>query len=133
MKAETVESMDAEVTVVEITNILQNKFKKQFEKYILEEMREGHCRWQCPFYRIGNFYYFVCFYKELCVVYKKLKIELEASVLSFNIVIHIHQITDTLGVIGNVGIAVNSMLNHTAGYRKVNHIHRLIIMHIGVN
>ncbi len=54
-------------------------------------------------------------------------------VLPLDIVVHIHQIADALHVVGDVGIAVDGVLDGAGRDREVDHIHRLIVVHHGVD
>ena len=53
--------------------------------------------------------------------------------LPLDIVIHVHQVADGAHIIGNVGIAVDGVLDGAAGYRKVDHIHGLVVVQHGVD
>lgn len=54
-------------------------------------------------------------------------------ILPLNIVIHIHQIADAFHIVRNIRVAADGMLNHAACHRKVDHIHRSVIMHHRIN
>ena len=53
--------------------------------------------------------------------------------LSFDIVAHVHQIFDSLYIVGNIGITVDGVLDGRTCYRKVDHIHGLEIVHHGID
>ena len=53
--------------------------------------------------------------------------------LSFDIVIHIHKIADGCGIISNIAVSMNRMLDYTAGNSEVNHVHWFVIVHHGIN
>ena len=53
-------------------------------------------------------------------------------VLPLDIVVHVHQVADALHVVGDVGIAVDGVLDGAGRDREVDHIHRLIVVHHGV-
>ena len=53
--------------------------------------------------------------------------------LPLYIVVHVHQILDGLYIIGDVGITVDGMLDSGAGNSKVDHIHRLVSAHHGID
>ena len=52
---------------------------------------------------------------------------------ALDIVIHVHQVADGGNIIGDVGIAMDGVLDGGACHRKVDHIHRLVIVQHGVN
>ena len=52
---------------------------------------------------------------------------------ALDIVIHVHQVADGGNIIGDVGIAVDGVLDGGACHRKVDHIHRLVVVQHGVN
>ena len=53
--------------------------------------------------------------------------------LPLNIVIHVHQVSDALYIIGDIGITVDRMLDGAAGHCKVDHIHRTVVVDHGIN
>ena len=53
--------------------------------------------------------------------------------LPLDIVVHIHQIADALHIVGDVGIAVDGVLDGAAGHGKVDHIHGLVVVQHGVD
>ena len=53
--------------------------------------------------------------------------------LSLDIIVHIHQITDGLDIVGDVGISADGVFDHAAGHRKIHHVHGLVIVHHGVD
>ena len=52
---------------------------------------------------------------------------------ALDIVIHVHQVADGGNIIGDVGIAMDGVLDGGACHRKVDHIHRLVVVQHGVN
>ena len=52
---------------------------------------------------------------------------------ALDIVIHVHQVADGGNIIGDVGIAVDGVLDGAGRHCKVDHIHRLIVVHHGVD
>ena len=53
--------------------------------------------------------------------------------LPFDVVVHIHQIADAAHIVGDVGIAVDGVLDGAAGHGKVDHIHGLVVVQHGVD
>ena len=53
--------------------------------------------------------------------------------LPLDIVIHVHQVADGAHIIGDVGIAVDGVLDGAAGHCKVDHIHGLVVVQHGVD
>jgi len=53
--------------------------------------------------------------------------------LPLDIVIHVHQVADGAHIVGNVGIAVDGVLDGAACHCKVDHVHSLVIVQHGVN
>ena len=52
---------------------------------------------------------------------------------AFDIVVHIHQVADGAHIVGDVGIAVDGVLDGAAGHGEVDHIHGLVIVEHGVD
>lgn len=53
--------------------------------------------------------------------------------LSFDVIIHVHQVADCFCIIRNVSIAMNGVLDHAAGNGKIDHIHRIVVIHHGID
>ena len=53
--------------------------------------------------------------------------------LPLDIVIHVHQVADGAHIIGDVGIAVDGVLDGAAGHCKVDHIHGFVVVQHGVD
>ena len=53
--------------------------------------------------------------------------------LPLDIVVHVHQVADGAHIIGDVGIAVDGVLDGAAGHCKVDHIHGLVVVQHGVD
>ena len=54
-------------------------------------------------------------------------------ILSLDIIIHVHQVLDALHIIRDVGVAVNGVLDYAGGDGKVDHVHRTVMMHHGID
>ena len=52
---------------------------------------------------------------------------------TLDIEIHVHDGLDGLGIIGDVGVAVNGVLDDGAGHSEVDHIHGLVVSHHGID
>ena len=53
--------------------------------------------------------------------------------LPLDIVVHVHQVADGAYIVGDVGIAVDGVLDGAAGHGKVDHIHGLVVVQHGVD
>ena len=52
---------------------------------------------------------------------------------TLDVVVHVHQVTDGAYIVGDVGIAVDGVLDGAAGHGKVDHIHGLVVVQHGVD
>ncbi len=53
--------------------------------------------------------------------------------LALDVVVHVHQVADGAYIVGDVGIAVDGVLDGAAGHGKVDHIHGLVVVEHGVD
>ena len=58
---------------------------------------------------------------------------MRAESLPLDIVVHVHQVADGADIIGDVGIAVDGVLDGAACHGKVDHVHSLIVVQHGVD
>ena len=52
---------------------------------------------------------------------------------TLDVVVHVHQVADGAYFVGDVGIAVDGVLDGAAGHGKVDHIHGLVVVQHGVD
>ena len=52
---------------------------------------------------------------------------------TLDVVVHVHQVTDGAYIVGDVGIAVDGVLDGAACHRKVYHVHGLVVVEHGVD
>ena len=52
---------------------------------------------------------------------------------AFDVKIHVHDLFDGLGIVGDVGIDVDGVLDDGAGYGEIHHVHGLVRAHHGGN
>ena len=52
---------------------------------------------------------------------------------TLDVVVHVHQVADGAYFVGDVGIAVDGVLDGAAGNGKVDHIHGLVVVQHGVD
>ena len=52
---------------------------------------------------------------------------------TLDVVVHVHQVADGAYIVGDVGIAVDGVLDGAAGHGKVDHIHGLVVVQHGVD
>ena len=52
---------------------------------------------------------------------------------AFDVVIHVHEVVDAGGVVGNIGVTPDGVLQNTAGHGEVDHVHGLVVMNHGVD
>lgn len=69
----------------------------------------------------------------LTLFFTKEKLFRSSLFLSLDIIIHIHQVPDGIHVVGDVGVAADGVLDGAAGYGEIDHVHRLIVVHHGVD
>ena len=55
------------------------------------------------------------------------------GMLPLDVVVHVHQVADGADIIGDVGIAVDGVLDGAACHRKVYHVHGLVVVEHGVD
>ena len=53
--------------------------------------------------------------------------------LALDVVVHVHEVADGADIVGDVGIAVDGVLDGTACHRKVDHIHGSVVVQHGVD
>ena len=58
---------------------------------------------------------------------------MRAESLPLDVVVHVHQVADGADIVGDVGIAVDGVLDGAACYGKVDHIHSLIVVQHGID
>ena len=58
---------------------------------------------------------------------------MRAESLPLDVVVHVHQVADGADIVGDVGIAVDGVLDGAACHRKVDHVHSLIVVQHGVD
>ena len=58
---------------------------------------------------------------------------LRADSLPLDIVVHVHQVADGADIVGDVGIAVDGVLDGAACHSKVDHVHSLIVVQHGID
>ena len=49
-----------------------------------------------------------------------------AGASALDVVVHVHEVADGADIIGDVGIAVDGVLDGAAGHGEVDHIHGLV-------
>ena len=52
---------------------------------------------------------------------------------ALDVVVHVHQVADGADIVGDVGIAVDGVLDGAACHRKVYHVHGLVVVEHGVD
>ena len=70
--------------------------------------------------------------QRFCVQGRATAAPLETD-LPFDVVTHVHQVADALDIVGNVGVAVDGVLDDAGRHRKVDHIHGAVAVHHGVD
>ena len=58
---------------------------------------------------------------------------MRAESLPLDVVVHVHQVADGADIIGDVGIAVDGMLDGAACHGKVDHVHGAVVVEHGVD
>ena len=58
---------------------------------------------------------------------------MRAESLPLDIVVHVHQVADGADIVGDVGIAVDGVLDGAACHGKVDHVHSLIVVQHGID
>ena len=53
--------------------------------------------------------------------------------LALDVVVHVHEVADGADIVGDVGIAVDGVLDGAACHRKVYHVHGLVVVEHGVD
>ena len=53
--------------------------------------------------------------------------------LALDVVVHVHQVADGADIVGDVGIAVDGVLDGAACHCKVYHVHGLVVVEHGVD
>ena len=56
-----------------------------------------------------------------------------AGASALDVVVHVHEVADGADIVGDVGIAVDGVLDGVAGHGKVDHIHGLVVVQHGVD
>ena len=58
---------------------------------------------------------------------------MRAESLPLDVVVHVHQVADGADIIGDVGIAVDGVLDGAACHGKVDHVHGAVVVEHSVD